>query len=242
VAEWLRSGLQSRLHRFDSGRRLSREAAFRLPRVRKRIRRLYERPITRAKLRARLMRPIRHRQFAAFGEGSILDRPVWLFGTKHIAIGSDVLILGGCWIAAEERGWRKDGPILRIGDRVGIRPYVTISVSERVTIEDDVIIAAHSSIIDCDHTFDWGRPNVMHNPVSIEPIHIGRGTWIAERVAVLKGARIGRCCIIGANSVVKGEIPDFSIAVGAPARVVGRVTGIGEDELIRDEDAARAFF
>jgi acetyltransferase-like isoleucine patch superfamily enzyme len=65
----------------------------------------------------------------------------------------------------------------------------------------------------------------MHNPVVTEPIHIGRGTWVAERVAVLKGARIGRCCIIGANSVVKGEIPDFSIAVGAPAKVVGQVKG-----------------
>ena len=38
---------------------------------------------------------------------------------------------------------------------------------------------------------------------------------------MLRGADIGRCCIIGANSVVRGEIPDYSIAVGAPARVVG---------------------
>jgi acetyltransferase-like isoleucine patch superfamily enzyme len=40
-------------------------------------------------------------------------------------------------------------------------------------------------------------------------------------VAVLRGADIGRRCIIGANSVVRGHIPDNSIAVGAPARVVG---------------------
>jgi acetyltransferase-like isoleucine patch superfamily enzyme len=61
------------------------------------------------------------------------------------------------------------------------------------------------------------------------PIRIGRGTWIAERVAVLKGANIGRCCIIGAHSVVRGEIPDYSIAVGAPARVVGTVEGVDAD-------------
>jgi acetyltransferase-like isoleucine patch superfamily enzyme len=53
------------------------------------------------------------------------------------------------------------------------------------------------------------------------PVRVGAGTWIGERVAVLRGANIGRCCIIGANSVVRGEIPDYSIAVGAPARVVG---------------------
>jgi acetyltransferase-like isoleucine patch superfamily enzyme len=66
----------------------------------------------------------------------------------------------------------------------------------------------------------------MHNPLETSPIRIGRGTWIAERVAVLRGADIGRCCIIGANSVVKGTIPDYSIAVGSPARVVGRVDGV----------------
>jgi acetyltransferase-like isoleucine patch superfamily enzyme len=61
----------------------------------------------------------------------------------------------------------------------------------------------------------------MHNPVVTGPISVGEGTWIGERCAILRGADIGRCCIIGANSVVRGEIPDYSIAVGAPARVVG---------------------
>jgi acetyltransferase-like isoleucine patch superfamily enzyme len=69
----------------------------------------------------------------------------------------------------------------------------------------------------------------MHNPLATAPIRIGRGTWIAERVAVLRGADIGRCCIIGANSVVKGTIPDYSIAVGSPARVVGTVEGVDAD-------------
>jgi acetyltransferase-like isoleucine patch superfamily enzyme len=119
--------------------------------------------------------------------------------------------------------------VLRVGDRVGIRPYCMISASERIVIEDDVIIGAFSSVIDSDHTYSMGRPNVMHNPVETAPVRIGRGTWLAERVAVLKGADIGRCCIIGANSVVRGEIPDYSIAVGSPARVVGQVEGVDAD-------------
>ena len=44
---------------------------------------------------------------------------------------------------------------------------------------------------------------------------------VGERTAVLRGSTIGRFCIIGANSVIRGEIPDFSVAVGAPAHVVG---------------------
>ena len=66
----------------------------------------------------------------------------------------------------------------------------------------------------------------MHNSVDVNPIRIGRGTWVAERVAVLQGSNIGECCIIGANSVVKGDIPPYSIAAGAPARVVGEVEGV----------------
>ncbi len=89
-----------------------------------------------------------------------------------------------------------------------------------------MIIGAYTSVIDSDHTFAQGRPNVMHNSLVTAPITIGRGTWLAERVAVLRGSVIGRCCIVGANSVVRGELPDYSIAAGAPARVVGHVDGV----------------
>ena len=73
---------------------------------------------------------------------------------------------------------------------------------------------------DSDHTLG-PRGNAIWYPAVTAPVRIGRGTWLGERVAVLRGADIGAHCIVGANSVVKGRIPDYSIAVGAPARVVG---------------------
>ena len=48
---------------------------------------------------------------------------------------------------------------------------------------------------------------------------IGDGSWLGHGTVVLPGAHIGRHVVIGANSVVTGEIPDFSVAAGAPARV-----------------------
>jgi acetyltransferase-like isoleucine patch superfamily enzyme len=182
-------------------------------------------------LRGRLMEPWRRRQFHRFGAGSLVHRPNAILGAHHIAIGANTLVLHNAWLAVETPAHDQPAPVLRIGDRVGIRPFCTISASESVVIEDDVVIASYTSIVDSDHSFAQGRPNVMHNGVVSEPIHIGRGTWIAERVAVLRGARIGRCCIVGANSVVRGELPDFSIAVGAPARVVGQVEGVDPDAL-----------
>jgi acetyltransferase-like isoleucine patch superfamily enzyme len=52
------------------------------------------------------------------------------------------------------------------------------------------------------------------------PVRIGPDTWIAAKVSVLRGTTVGRGCVLGAHAVVKGEIPDYSIAVGAPAKVV----------------------
>ena len=185
------------------------------------LRTLVREPMRRVALEGRALHPWRRRRMQAFGERSIVHRPLWLYGAHKMAFGSDCLVLHGTWLSAESFGWDRDGALLRVGDRVGIRPYCMISAAESIVIEDDVIVGAFSSIIDSDHTFALGRPNVMHNPIVTTPVHIGRGTWLAERVAVLRGARIGRCCIVGANSVVRGELPDYSIAVGAPARVVG---------------------
>jgi len=186
-------------------------------------------PMRRAELRARATRPYWKRRFQALGHQTIVHRPSGVFGAHQITIGSHTLILPGTYLSVETPAWNRPTPALQIGDRVGIRPYCMISASEEIVIEDDVIIGAFSSIIDSDHTFSDGRPNVMHNPVASSPIRIGRGTWLAERVAVLRGSQIGRCCIVGANSVVRGELPDYAIAAGAPARVVGHVDGVDAD-------------
>jgi acetyltransferase-like isoleucine patch superfamily enzyme len=51
-------------------------------------------------------------------------------------------------------------------------------------------------------------------------VRIGPDTWVAAKVSVLRNTVVGRGCVLGSHAVVKGVIPDFSIAVGAPARVV----------------------
>ena len=54
-------------------------------------------------------------------------------------------------------------------------------------------------------------------------VTIGDYTWIGYRVFINQGVSIGRNCVIGAHSVVTSDIPDYSIAAGVPAKVVGRV-------------------
>lgn len=175
-----------------------------------------EEPTYRAAVRARLIRPYRVRQFAEFGRYSVVHKPTWVYGAHKIAIGEAVLIMAGAWLSAERLTWEDDEPSIVIGDRSAFRAWVTLSASTRIEIGEDVVFGSQITVVDCDHTWRAGNPNVLQNPVSTEPIRIGNGTWLGDRVTVLKGATIGERCAIGAHSVVRGEIPDGSVAAGIP--------------------------
>ena len=87
-------------------------------------------------------------------------------------------------------------------------------------IEDKVLTADRVFISDHGHQYeDPSRPIMDQGVVTRGPVVIGQGSWLGENVAVIS-SRIGRHCVIGANSVVLNDIPDYSIAVGAPARVI----------------------
>lgn len=178
------------------------------------------------------MRPYWRWRFAAFGAGSLMIRPAWLERAELMEIGERVWIGPRVSLEVGGQAAKENRTAISLGDGVILRHNVTISAHESIVIEDDVLIAAWTSIYDLDHTLG-PRGNAVWYPHRVAPVRIGRGTWLGERVAVLRGADIGRHCIIGANAVVKGEIPDYSVAAGVPARVVGSTR-----EMI--EDAARA--
>ncbi len=166
----------------------------------------------------RLRRPLWRLRFHSFGPGSVLHRPVWISGADGIAVGRACVLLRPRLTASRNTGDVGEPP-LRIGDRVMMRPFASITAVESVTIEDDVSIASLSTVTDATH--DVAATSGPASQGSPAPVRIGRGTGIAQRVAVLAGSNVGRYCYIEANSVVSGEIPDRSIATGVPARVVG---------------------
>lgn len=180
-----------------------------------------EEPLKRVALRNQLLHPLRVRQFHSFGAYSILDRPTWLYRPRQISIGANVIILRGGWLAVERAAWDKPAPVLDIRDTVAIRVGCTISAADAILIEEHVGMGANVTIIDSSHTWDAGNPNPMHNPIKTAPVRIGSGTWLADRVTVAAGADIGEQCAIGPNSTVSGKIPDFSIVLGNPGRIVG---------------------
>jgi acetyltransferase-like isoleucine patch superfamily enzyme len=73
------------------------------------------------------------------------------------------------------------------------------------------------------------------------PVAVGDYTFIGSGSVIMPGAKIGKGCLIGVGSIVKGEIPDFSIATGNPARVVGS-TDFFDRRYLDDSSVARSYF
>jgi acetyltransferase-like isoleucine patch superfamily enzyme len=196
-----------------------------LDRGREAARKWNEEPAARIYWRNQLIRPWRVSRFHHFGAHSVIDRPIAIYGAHHISIGDGVGIGPGCTIMAERASWVRPAPTLKIGNRVIIRAATHISATEYVEIEDHVCFGAWCTVIDSNHVFNPQVGHIQEGQVTTSPVRIGAGTWIADRVAILPGANIGKGCFIGSNSVVNKPIPDFSVAVGFPARVVGSTVG-----------------
>jgi acetyltransferase-like isoleucine patch superfamily enzyme len=115
-----------------------------------------------------------------------------------------------------------------IGDRVriGSRCHLWAGPSRScIHIGDDVLFGPEVMLTAATYNFRHGSP-VAQQTMQEQDIHIGNDVWLATRVIVLPGTRIGAGSIIAAGSVVKGDIPPMSIVAGTPGKVVSQRTVI----------------
>lgn len=157
------------------------------------------------------------------GRNLYLELVPSISGHTRIFVGDDVYISGALSIAS---GHVFDKPELIIGDRVFIGHQVAIKASKQVVIEDGALIAQGCYIADSDdHPRDRDlRAQGLPSPADeIRPVRICRDAWLGRGCYVLKGVTIGEGAIIGAGSVVLGDVPPFSVAIGNPARVVQKL-------------------
>jgi acetyltransferase-like isoleucine patch superfamily enzyme len=165
----------------------------------------------------------RGKRFGAFGPGSVICFPATaLVNERYIRIGRDTMIgphvsLSAGMVPGQEC---VTDPVVRIGDRCLIGRGSGIVGHLSIEIGDDVWTGHHVYITDQNHGYED-----LDLPISVQvapekPVRIGDGSWLGHGTVVLPGATIGRHVVIGANSVVRGDIPDLCIAAGNPARVV----------------------
>jgi acetyltransferase-like isoleucine patch superfamily enzyme len=164
-------------------------------------------------------------RLGALGGKSVLYKPMLLTAPGRIFIGAASHVRDFSRLEVIHRpelGW---DATLKIGSNVNIEQGVHIVCQCNVTIEDDVSITPFCAVVDTYHPHD--PPDVGAKigdrlPTVPTFVHIGRGSFIGMKSVILPNVRIGEGCIIGAGSIVSSDIPDYCVAVGAPARVVKR--------------------
>jgi acetyltransferase-like isoleucine patch superfamily enzyme len=145
---------------------------------------------------------------------------------EDIAVGEDTEFLREVSLTANNI-CHSDQPVIKIGNHcsIGAKSHITaingIEIGHHLLTGDSVLITdnAHGSS-SCEML---NIPPTDRPMVSKGRVKIGDYVWLCDKVAVLPGVTIGNNVIVGVNSVVTADIPDNSVAVGIPAKVVKRM-------------------
>ncbi len=136
----------------------------------------------------------------------------------RLEVGPQVLLEPGVWITAPGQAR------VRIGGGTFLNLEVMVASMELVEIGAFCMFANGCFITDASHRFDDPvAPITWQGFTTKGPTRIGDNVWCGAHVVVTSGVTIGERCVIGANSVVTQDIPPYSIAMGAPARVLRRI-------------------
>jgi acetyltransferase-like isoleucine patch superfamily enzyme len=133
----------------------------------------------------------------------------------RLEIGSQTLLEPNVWLTAPGRAR------IRIGAGCFLNLGVMVAAVELVEIGDHCMFANGCFVTDADHRFDDPvKPVPWQGFTSKGPTRVGDNVWCGANVVITGGVTVGERCVIGANSVVTADLPPFSVAAGAPAKVL----------------------
>jgi acetyltransferase-like isoleucine patch superfamily enzyme len=174
--------------------------------------RWYERnslPWNRARIHYELMRR------EAFARWPIHGNVLEALRERRLEVGSGTLFEPDVWITAP------GDARVRIGAGSFLNIAVMVASVELVEIGDHCMFANGCFVTDGNHRFDDPDKPVTWQGFSTKgPTRVGDNVWCGANVVITSGVTVGERCVIGANSVVTEDLPPFSIAAGAPARVL----------------------
>lgn len=149
-------------------------------------------------------------------------KPTTIFNERFITIGKDTLIGPEISLSAGMVPGQEciTYPVVSIGDRCLIGRGSGIVGHFSIEIGNDVWTGHNVYITDQNHGYEDVTRPISEQSQPERAVKIGDGSWLGYGSVVLPGVTIGRHVVIGANSVVTHDIPDFSVAVGTPAKVI----------------------
>lgn len=164
--------------------------------------------------------------FRKFGKNSTFFFPFRINGSKYVSVGKKVHVNEGAWILAFKNS-EKD-PEINIGSGSYIGRFVHIVAVNKIDIKNNVAMADKVYISDNAHSYEDVNTLMKEQEIlDYGPVVIGENTWLGENSCIM-GASIGKHCVIGVNAVVTNDIPDYSIAVGSPAKVIRKYNPVSK--------------
>jgi acetyltransferase-like isoleucine patch superfamily enzyme len=166
------------------------------------------------------------RRFAGFGKASAIAYPqATIMGAQSISVGTQTLVGRHCTLSVgygpDDRRVRHRGLVL--GDRCVVGARCTFTAHESIVVGDDVWFGQGVFVSDASHGYTDPDVPIGQQLGEHQPVRIGSGSWIGHAAVILPGTRIGRNVVVGAGTVVRGDVPDHSVVVGVPGRVVRRL-------------------
>lgn len=161
------------------------------------------------------------RKFGAIGKGSYIWKPLFLSGTRYYYLGNNVEIWPGVRIEAiDEWEGERFTPKLEIGNNVIIGQDCHITLAERIIIEDNVLCTSRVTITDISHVTEDKRKAVVNQAITTNPTRICEGAFIGVNAVIFPGVTIGKHAVVGANSIVSKDVPDYGMVAAAPAKEI----------------------
>jgi acetyltransferase-like isoleucine patch superfamily enzyme len=127
---------------------------------------------------------------------------------------------------------------IELQSNVFIGPFCLIYGQGGVFIGENTLISGHTTIVASNHSFYGRNLPVKSQVCSMKGIYIGKNVWIGANCCILDGVSIGDNAVIGAGSVVTRSMPQSSIAVGNPCKVIRR---LGHKKFVAFESKCRDY-
>ena len=148
---------------------------------------------------------------------SYMAGPIFVHGGRKITIGNKVRIFPGLRIETHNEG------TIIIEDNISIgQNFHLISSNEPLKIGRDTTISGNVFITNMDHDYTEIGVHILEQKYNVKTTEIKENCFIGYGAVIQAGTILGKQCIVGANSVVRGIFPDYSVLAGAPARIIKR--------------------
>ncbi|WP_322929394.1 acyltransferase [Providencia huashanensis] len=153
--------------------------------------------------------------FGHIGKNSIIGKCIFLHNPKNIFIGNRVRIFPGSRFENHNKGKILINDDVSIGQNLHI-----ISSDQQLVIGSGTTISSNVCITNVDHNYTDIMLPVAYQGLTSKKTLIGDNCFIGYGTIIQAGTILRKHCIIGANSVVKGHFPDYSVIAGNPGKII----------------------